>query len=401
MLKHTFNHIDSYLTAHKQYWHYNAFPLLDYPSFENNSELIDLLESFDDTALKLYQQNPSLLYPILKKVIPDLLAIDDQLFAIEKRNKQVQSDIPFWLKNGIKGRKWVQIDQFSDHVKGKLPVLEWCAGKGHLGRLIHHKTQVDVSAVEWNESLCEQGTQLAEQLQIKQDFSVANVLLGEADPLLKAQQHVVALHACGDLHVHLIECAKSSKTQKVTISPCCYHLTQHEEYRPVSLYAAESSQLLSSIHLSKQDLKLAVAQQSTSGERQTALNDQEVWWRLSFDCLQKSLLNTNTYLNVPSFPKTLLSADFHQFSAWVVETKALDIELPTDLTHFLQAGLVRFNRLRRCELVSQFFRRPLELWLVYDRALSLQEAGYQVTLFTFCESHITPRNLLIQASLEV
>ncbi|MEL0660341.1 methyltransferase [Psychromonas arctica] len=398
MLKHNFDKIDRYLTATKQYWHYNAFILNDYPSFSGNSALINFLHRIDDNQLLSYQQNPASLYPLLKQFIPELLNINDPLFDINNNNFTHDLDVPFWLKKGIKGRKWIQIDRFSHYIDETLPVLEWCAGKGHLGRLIHYKTKNEISAVEWNAGLCNQGQALAQQQSISQPFFVANVLLGEGSQLLNKEQHVVALHACGDLHVHLINGVKKVLTEKVTISPCCYHLTEHDNYQAVSSYASQQSQLLSSITLNKQDLKLAVAQQSTSGERQTQLNDQEVWWRLSFDCLQKALLKTEDYLTVPSFPKTLLSNNFRDFAEWVKAYKQLDIELPADLSMYLVQGKVRFNRLRRGELVSQFFRRPLELWLVYDRALSLQEAGYQVNISIFCDANITPRNLLIQAS---
>lgn len=398
MLKHNFDKIDRYLTTTKQYWHYNAFILNDYPTFSGNSTLINFLHRIDDNQLLSYQQNPASLYPLLKQFIPELLNINNPLFDINNNDLIHDLDVPFWFKKGIKGRKWIQIDQFSNFIDETLPVLEWCAGKGHLGRLIHYKTKNQISAVEWNAELCNQGLALAEQQSILQPFFVANVLLGEGSQLLNKEQHVVALHACGDLHVHLINGVKKALTEKVTISPCCYHLTEHDNYQAVSSYALQQSQLLSSITLSKQDLKLAVAQQSTSGERQTQLNDQEVWWRLSFDCLQKALLKTENYLTVPSFPKTLLSNNFRDFAEWVKAYKQLDIELPADLSMYLVQGKARFNRLRRGELVSQFFRRPLELWLVYDRALSLQEAGYQVNISIFCDANITPRNLLIQAS---
>jgi hypothetical protein len=54
---------------------------------------------------------------------------------------------------------------------------------------------------------------------------------------------------------------------------------------------------------------------------------------------------------------------------------------------------------RNLELLRNLFRRPLELWLILDRALYLGERGYDVRVGTFCDSHITPRNLLIIAEL--
>jgi len=398
VLKACFNKIDAYLARHRDYWQYDAFLLNDYPNFGGNTQLIDLLKQIDDVSLSRYQHDPLLLYPLLKDVIPTLKHPDD-LIAIEiMPENTMRNEAPFWLKQGIKGRKWHQIERFSQCIQGALPVLEWCAGKGHLGRLIHHYTQTPITAIEWNTNLCEQGLKLAEQKNIAQSFVQADVLQGEANHLLQAEQHAIALHACGDLHVQLIHRATKSQTKHITLSPCCYHLTTKQNYQAVSSYAEKFSELLASSILSKQNLKLAVAQQSTSGKKQTQLNDQEVHWRLSFDCLQRELLKIDTYLNVPSFPKTLLSSSFSEFALWVINYKGLPFNLPDDLSPYLEQGLQRFNRLRRCELVSRYFCRPLELWLVHDRALALQEAGYQVKLSTFCESHMTPRNLLIQAS---
>ena len=54
-------------------------------------------------------------------------------------------------------------------------------------------------------------------------------------------------------------------------------------------------------------------------------------------------------------------------------------------------------QVRNLELVRSLFRRPLEFWLLLDRALYLEEQGYQVRLGRFCEPALTPRNLLLLA----
>ena len=59
------------------------------------------------------------------------------------------------------------------------------------------------------------------------------------------------------------------------------------------------------------------------------------------------------------------------------------------------AGWQRLAHVRNLELLRGLFRRPLELWLVLDRALFLFEQGYSVRLGTFCESALTPRNFLL------
>ena len=51
------------------------------------------------------------------------------------------------------------------------------------------------------------------------------------------------------------------------------------------------------------------------------------------------------------------------------------------------------------DLVRRRFRRLIELWLLTDLAVSLEEAGYDVRLECFCAPGLSPRNLLLQASL--
>ncbi len=60
-------------------------------------------------------------------------------------------------------------------------------------------------------------------------------------------------------------------------------------------------------------------------------------------------------------------------------------------------GWRRLAEVRNLELVRGLFRRPLEVWLVLDRALFLRENGYKVEVGTFCESTLTPRNLMVLA----
>ena len=57
--------------------------------------------------------------------------------------------------------------------------------------------------------------------------------------------------------------------------------------------------------------------------------------------------------------------------------------------------------MRNLELLRGLFRRPLELWLVLDRALYLEEQGFQVTLGTFCATQLSPRNLLLLAERDI
>ncbi|MBB1270233.1 methyltransferase [Shewanella sp. SR44-3] len=305
---------------------------------------------------------------------------------------------------GIKGRKWQQITAFTQmsFLQGvnDLPVLEWCAGKGHLGRLVAKTQQVAVTSLEWQQSLCEQGQTLADKWHVAQDFICADAfedidIHAENSPI-KAKQHAIALHACGDLHVRLLQLATAANTKMISISPCCYHLIREQVYQPLS----SKAQLLAAngrgLGLTRHHLQLPLQQSVIASSKQQALRHQEVVWRLGFDSLQREITGKQHYLPVPTLKQSQLSGSFVDFCHWAASAKQLLLPKGVDFAAFLRQGQKRHALTLRIDLVSHLFRSVLETWLLLDRAIYLQESGYQVGLSEFCANSITPRNGFIQ-----
>ena len=60
------------------------------------------------------------------------------------------------------GRKQGQIEAFTGCLPPHQgPYLEWCAGKGHLGRLVSLHRGAEILSLEWQGALCEDGRRLA------------------------------------------------------------------------------------------------------------------------------------------------------------------------------------------------------------------------------------------------
>ncbi|QDZ93269.1 SAM-dependent methyltransferase [Shewanella decolorationis] len=302
----------------------------------------------------------------------------------------------------IKGRKWEQITAFVQHLPDAgLPVLEWCAGKGHLGRLIAKARGVDVLSLEWQAMLCEEGQAFADKWQLSQRFICADAFAIEdkadentadqTNPFC-AQQQAVALHACGDLHVRLLQLAAAAGTQALAISPCCYHLIQANQYQGLSTLAQQSS-----LTLTRHDLQLPLQQSVIANPKQQALRHQEIAWRLGFDALQRSSRGIDAYLPLPAIKQSQLSGEFAEFCHWSAAQKAVTLDADCDFDVWLEIGKQRQRLTRRIDLAAHLFRRALELWLILDRCCFLQESGYRVTLREFCANSVTPRNALILA----
>ncbi|WP_281213472.1 methyltransferase [Shewanella insulae] len=295
----------------------------------------------------------------------------------------------------IKGRKWQQILAFAARVTpGDDEILEWCAGKGHLGRLLAKGQSRTVVSLEWQQGLCEAGSQFAHQWQLPQRFVCGDALSESAQQLLKREQQAVALHACGELHLSLLRGAAKARTRALAVAPCCYHLIGDTHYKPLSSLAKKSELLLS-----KHDLQLPLQRSVIANAKARALRLKEVAWRLGFDCLQRDLTGSSHYLPIPAVKQSQLSGSFREFCVWAAEQKQVKLPEQWDEAHYLEKGFERQRLTRRIDLVAHLFREALELWLLLDRVCFLQEQGYEVSLGAFCDLQVTPRNGLILARL--
>jgi len=383
-----FKQLDQLLTNSRQYWKILPFELLELPWAEN-SALSHFLERLSDEDLEYLDGNDQALYAALAP----MLSLPANFIELLSLNTASLSSMPARFNAGIKGKKWAQIEKFSATIPARqLPILEWCAGKGHLGRAISLAQQREVTSVEWQEELCVQGQTLADKHNVNQRFVRADVFDSQQPTLLKSSQHAVALHACGDLHVELMQQACSSGTQYITIAPCCYHLVLQGSYRPLS-QAGCASRLV----LSKQDLKLSIAQTVVATKRERKHRATEVAWRLGFDLLQRQINKSDHYLTLPSIKQSLLTGSFGDFCRWACDVKSLKLPMTIDVEEFETLGWQRSKINAKIELVTHAFRAILERWLLLDRVLFLIERGYDVQLTEFCDKKITPRNAMITA----
>lgn len=299
---------------------------------------------------------------------------------------------------GVPGRKWQQIQAFdsalafSEHPRHW---LDWCAGKGHLGRHLINRGGA-LTCLEWDPILVEAGDHLSERLGIDAKHRQQDVMREDASAQLGPGVTPVALHACGELHVRLIDLSITQGCRQLAIAPCCYNRIQTNRYHPLSQLAATST-----LELSRDDLGLPLSETVTAGARERRQRDHSMAWRLGFDLLQRELRESDSYLPTPSLPVSWLKKDFEQYCRDLAAIKALPAPPALDWLALEQRGWQRLAEVRNLELLRALFRRPLELWLLFDRALLLAENGYRVRLGTFCPADLTPRNLMLIAELGV
>ena len=316
--------------------------------------------------------------------LPELLPSDEGASA---------ATLPEIRATDMPGRKRLQSGAF---VAALAPLehsaLDWCCGKGHLSRTLAPFCTGEIQGFEWNPELVRDGNRLAQHFGDRVSIGCQDVMV--EDLALPDSHHGVALHACGDLHRQLLKRGSEAGLPRLSISPCCYHLTEQDIYRPLS---GRASSYQKALQPGRNDLRLAVQETVTAPARVREQTRRISQWRLGFDGLQRHLRGHDEYLPVPSHPARLLNEGFPAFCQWAAAKKHLELPGTLDFDHWLAFGERRLAQVRRHELVRHLFRRPLELWMVLDYAIFLEEQGYRVRLGQFCDRALTPRNLLLDA----
>ncbi|MFY0729537.1 methyltransferase [Pseudomonas sp. NFX15] len=387
-----FTALDTFLTTHQALWKPRPFTHLQLPWEASYPELACWLRGRTLEDAENAHNQPALLhapepFASLARMSVVLSAVD-QLPArmLEMASHRLNVDVP--------GRKWQQIEAFASRLQfSQAPQhwLDWCSGKGHLGRRLLQPSQ-QLTCLEYDPALVTSGQALSQRhhlhaLHIKQD-----VLATDAASLLSPHHTPVALHACGDLHVRLIQLASATGCKQLAVAPCCYNRISLTEYSPISSAAKGSS-----LQLSLDDLALPLSETVTAGARVRRQRDMSMARRLGFDLLQRQLRGIDEYLPTPSLPSAWLDKSFADYCDHLAALKELSTFDAQDWPALEAAGWQRLTEVRNLELLRGLFRRPLELWLVLDRAIFLADQGYSVRLGTFCETPLTPRNLLLLA----
>lgn len=381
--------LDALLGASRELWHPQPFCQSRPPWCESWPALSAELLALDDAAAEHLNNGTADAGAWLARRLPHLdgLAVLATLAAlpavaavgIGARDHRWAWEIP--------GRKQEQIACFAAAARSSgQPVLDWCAGKGHLGRLLGLAWEVPVTSLDLDATLCRDGEVLARRAGVRQCFQVGDALTWAGG--IRAGQHLVALHACGDLHRAALRGAVERRAGAVDIAPCCYHRGVDGAYANLSPGA--------NLALTRDDLRLAVTETVTAAPRLARQRDRAMAWKLGFDALRRAL-EGDGYRRFKPVKGPWLRADFPEFCRLMAGREGLPLPAGLGFAEFEARGWQRQREVMRLSIVRHAFRRPLEVWLALDLGLFLEGAGYEVSLGTFCPRRLTPRNLLLSA----
>lgn len=383
-----FEALDAFLIEHQGLWKPRPFTHLQLAWESQHPELahwlrqrsLDDAETSHNTPYDLPAPAP----------FPQLAAQARQLSAVDKLPTQPLTSARHRLNVDVPGRKWQQIEAFGAALQfAQTPThwLDWCAGKGHLGRRLLQTGQ-QLTCLEYDPALIAAGQTLSDHHGLAVTHRLQDVM---GDVAISPEHTPVALHACGDLHVRLLQLASAAGCKQLALAPCCYNRISADAYQALS-----SAGRASALQLSVDDLGLPLSETVTAGNRVRLQRDTSMARRLGFDRLQRQLRQCDEYLPTPSLPASWLDKPYSDYCRELASLKGLSTG-EQDWVALEAYGWRRLAEVRNLELLRGLFRRPLELWLVLDRALYLTESGYKVEIGSFCEPALTPRNLMVLA----
>lgn len=380
--------LDALLLAFYDLWHAQPFRERRPAWCDKWPALAAELLALPEAAVVALNDDGDAALNLLARYLPEVT----EMVALAKLPMHPARHLPainaFWDWE-IPGRKRAQIEAFAAAaIDSGRPVMDWCGGKGHLGRLLALAWQVPVHSLDFDATLCEQGRALALRAGVDQSFIHADALQIEGWP--QAGQHAVALHACGDLHRRLIREGAAQGLPALSVAPCCYHRGVEHHYQPMSGPLQ--------LQLTRDDTRLAVTETVTAKSRETRQRDQAMAWKLGFDAYRRDV-GDGGYRNFKPVPDRWMRATFGEFMAQMTLREGLPSLPGSAVTAYESIGWQRRHQVMALSIPRHAFRRALEIWLALDLAVYFEKQGYSVSLGCFCERALTPRNLMVSASL--
>jgi len=384
-----------WLRAHRHLWQPRPFLLGTVPWEASHPTLSRWLRGLSEAEVTALEADDHGLIEA-PEPLAALLAQARTLSAVPASPRRSLSPVDVWRPaSRATERKRAQVQALVETLTAVWPeapglVVDWCAGKGHLGRSLSAVLGRPLLALERQRRLCTVGQILSAEAEIAATHLPLDVRQDASLPCVAWRQAaVVGLHACGSLGDGMIDFAVDQKADVIALAPCCYHFAVGPlPYRPRSVVGRSHD-----LALDESALRLPTYQQVRQAPSIGERRRRKMAWLLA---LQALVEETGSPARSPGrVYRGWMHDDLPTFVDRMAARAGLPLPARWDPEAIEALGWERSRQARALGLVRGVFRRPLELWLVLDKALALEGRGYEVALTTFCAPSLSPRNLLV------
>lgn len=400
-----FCEISEFLKKHRDIWFSEI--LYDYPNWDKGYTN-EIVQAFPTISLlseeEIYQLEAKKNYHILQDgKLKELIKEIDSLTVIEKK-EFIGEDYEPLLWQKIKGKKKHEIESIIPHLKNlnsqkKLKsIVDIGGGVGHLAKVCSYKIDCPAICLDMDEKLQEIGKkQISKRTKRPENEITFFPKKIESDkcllPHFSKDSLVTGLHCCGALSSNIIKASVQSPIHSVLSFGCCYFkMTKKEDFN-LSLYAKNQG-----LEISECALTLANRQSSDFNEKTFKTKQIVKNYRYTLHLLLYKNFGIRQFTSLGGNRSNRYhNWSFSDYAREQLEKMKLEVPPKEELEKFYEDNQNEVNKMTRANIIRNLFSRPIELYLLLDRAIFLQENHFKVEVKTWFDGAISPRNIGIFA----
>lgn len=388
-----YNILNEYQFIHKREF-LSQYPLV-FPSLVQ--EWVNELEKFSPSELARFETTPwSFDFGDIKS---------RELFSMIKDVNNVKLKEPNTVKlhpnvlRKLNQKKKHEVEKivgfYSDYLQEReAHFVDVGSGAGHLSQALVYNSSNTSLCVDMDMRLQEIGRKkILHWLPENADKIIFTKMLFEESSKIKnsSLSHLISLHGCGPLSTSIVKNFHTEGYLSLMNFGCCYHKIL-DEYN-ISKLAQKYN-----LHLGSQSFFLAERKTSLVAAKDIVQRRAVKRYRYALHFFLNDHFNLeftsigNASQSDYSGPFSNYAKKFHRASELLdISNEQLDNYIISEEFNSL------FNKYFLLDSIRSIFARVIEIYLICDRALYLEELGYDVEVFQLFDASLSPRNLAIFA----
>ena len=275
-------------------------------------------------------------------------------------------------------------------LQGALRVVEVGSGHGHLAREVAEQLDAPLLGLERDVAISARANDLENRGRLS--FQAVDVL--REGLMLNRGDCALGLHACGELGDTVVT-AVAERAKSLLLVGCCLQKQRAEmrlslnRERALAVELSFSSSLLALSNLTPRE---------QGNEASRAENVRAREHRMALHALLVEELGTLRFgAELDGIPRRAPLGEFSHMVEAAFRARSLVQPAAKRVEQALSAATALHSRMRRCALPRLALGRALETFVLVDRALYLEQAGFEVQVGTAFPKEISARNLTLVA----
>ena len=316
-----------------------------------------------------------------------------------------------WAYNGIKAKKRHEIDRIIPalkNLKEKIKfnqVIDIGGGVGHLSRVIAHYANINAISIDRNHEFQKIGKERLSKYRklpdakevhfVNLNFSPTNSA-EELKSIFKSDSLSLGLHTCGALANILIKTSCQFNLAGLLSFGCCYHHLNPKLDFPISNFYKERN--FAQLNLFAFSLATRSHAQDDFEVFKTKRQVKNYRYALHLFLMRK--FNNKYFQDVGECDVKIYWMPFHHYLKLKLNELKLENTFTNDeIEDFYHCAQTQkeLNEMFVGNLIRWLLGRSLEVYILLDRAMYLEENGYEVFVEEYFKEALSPRNIGILA----